>query len=69
MKAIKVVQNKNIFVILNVYTPYEFHQNEHESLNRLSFISSYIRESAHIRIFFMGDMTADILDNNSLLPG
>lgn len=30
------------FVILNVYTPYECHQNEDEYLNRLAFVNSFV---------------------------
>ena len=64
--GIKVVHNKNVFIILNIYTPYECHKNEDEYLNRLSFISSYIKESAYTCIYVLGDWNADIPDSNSL---
>ena len=64
--AIKVEHNTNVFVILNVYTPYECSQNEDEYMNRLAFISAFIKESVCTSIFILGDMNADISDNNSL---
>ncbi len=36
--GIKVMHDKNVFIILNVYTPYECHKNENEYLNKLAFI-------------------------------
>ena len=64
--GMKVVQDKNVFMILNVYTPYECHKNEDEYLNKLAFIGSYIRESEYTSIFVLGDLNADISDTNSL---
>lgn len=64
--AIKVAHDKNVFTILNVYTPYECNQNENEYLNRLAFIGSFIKESECTCIFVIGDMNADISDGNSL---
>ena len=64
--AIKVSFEKNDFIILNVYTPFECHKNENEFLNRLGFISSFITESECTCIFAMGDLNADVSDNQSL---
>jgi len=63
--AIQVV-HKTVFVILYVYTPYESNQNEDEYLHRLACISYFVKESAHTNIFILGDMNADISDNNYL---
>lgn len=64
--AIKVAHDKNLFLILNVYTPYKCLQNENEYLNRLAFMRSFIKEIECACIFIMGDMNADISDDNSL---
>ena len=63
--GLKVVHDKNVFIILNVYTPYECHKNEDEYLNKLACIGSYIRESEYTSIFVLGDLNADISDTNS----
>lgn len=39
--AIKVEHNKNILVILKVYTTYECRQNENEYINRLAFFKLF----------------------------
>ena len=44
--GIRVVHDKHVFIILNVYTPFECHKNDGEYLNRLAFIGSYIKENA-----------------------
>lgn len=64
--AIKVEHNKSVFIILNVYTPYECCQNEDDYINRLAFLSSFIKESVYTSIFIIGDMNANISDHNSL---
>ena len=64
--AIKVVHNMNVFIILNVYTPYDCHKNEEEYLDRLAFIGSFIEESAYTNIYVMGDMNADVADDKSI---
>lgn len=56
----------NVFIILNVYTPYECCQNEDEYINRLAFLSCFIKASVHTCIFIVGDMNADISDKKSL---
>ena len=63
--AIKVVHNGKAF-ILNVYTPYECYKNYDEYINRLGFISLYIKENAYTCIFIVGNMNADISDKKSL---
>lgn len=57
--GIKVVHNKNVFIILNVYTPYECHK-KNEYLNKLASIRSYIRESEYTSIFVLGNLNAVI---------
>lgn len=42
--AIQFNHNGREFIIINVYTPYECHQNEDEYLNRLAFINSFIQD-------------------------
>ena len=63
---VKVVHDKNVFIILNVYTPYDCYKNEDEYLNRLAFISAYIKESTYTSIYVLGDWNADISDSNSI---
>ena len=64
--AVKVAHERNTFIILNVYTPYESYQNENEYLNRLAFISSFIKDSECTCVFVMGNMNADVSDDKSL---
>lgn len=64
--AIKVVHNDKVFLILNVYTPYECYNNKDDYINRLAFINSFIKETAYICILIVGDMNADISDEKSL---
>lgn len=61
--ATKVVHEKSTFIILNVYTPYESYQNENKYLNRLAFISTFIKESECTCIFVLGDLNADVSDD------
>lgn len=59
--AIKVAHQKSNFIVLNVYTPYENpYQNENEYLNRLGFISCFIKECECTCIFVLGDLNADV---------
>lgn len=64
--GIRVVCNNNVFIILNVYTPYECHDNEAEYMQRLAFIGSFIEESECTCIYVMGDFNADISDVKSM---
>lgn len=51
--AIKVLCGNTVFIILNVYTPYECYDNEAEYLQRLAFIDSFIEESECTAIYSM----------------
>lgn len=64
--AIQITYQDKNFIILNVYAPYECHYNKDEYLNRLAFISSFIKSSTISSVFVIGDMNADISDRNSL---
>lgn len=64
--AIKVTCKNNVFIVLNVYTPFECHDNEAEYLHRLSFISTFFEESECTAIYAMGDFNADISDVKSM---
>lgn len=64
--AIQFTHNDNELIILNVYTPYECHQNEDEYLNRIAFINSFIQDNTYSSVYAIGDMNADISDRNSL---
>ena len=59
------IGNKGI-IILNIYTPFESHQNEDEYLNRLAFINSFISECLVTSVYIVGDMNADLSDRNSM---
>ena len=52
--AIKVVHNDKVFLILNIYTPYECYNNEDDYVNRLAFISSFVKETSYTCIFIVG---------------
>lgn len=64
--AIKVAQENNVFIILNIYTPYECYSNEDVYLQRLAFIGSFIEECEYTCIYVMGDFNADVSDVKSL---
>lgn len=64
--AIQFIHNDKDFVILNMYIPYECHQNEDEYLNMLAFINSFIQNNTSSSVYVIGDMNADISDRNSL---
>lgn len=64
--VIKVEHNKNVFVMFNVYTPYECCQNEDGYMSRLALLSSIIKESECTCIFIVRDMNADISNENIL---
>ena len=64
--AIKVACNNKVFIIINVYTPYESHNNEDLYLERLAFLNAFIEETEYSSIYLMGDLNADISDEKSL---
>lgn len=51
--GIKVTINNNVFIVLNVYTPYESPDNEVEYFQRLAFINSFIEVSECTCIYVM----------------
>ena len=59
------IDNKRI-VILNVYTPYECHDNEPEYVNCLAHIAAIIDELNTTCVYVVGDYNADIADEYSL---
>lgn len=65
--AITVAYNNNVFIVLNVYTPCEFHSREDEFLQNLAFISLFLEENEFTCIYVMRDINADISDSKSLL--
>lgn len=65
--AIKGAYNNNVFIILNVYTPSEFHSRKNEFLQKLAFVNSFIEENEFTCIYVMRDINADISDSKSLL--
>ena len=48
------------FIILNIYTPYECHQNENEYLNRLDFINFFIQNNTSSSVHVIEDVKADM---------
>ena len=60
------IHKDNSFVILNVYTPYESRENEEEYLNRLAFINAFMQDNDTSSVYVIGDMNADIAENNSV---
>lgn len=64
--AIQLKLESRELLILNIYTPYECSQNEDEYRNRLGFVSSFIDEYKSTSIFVVGDMNADVSDNQFL---
>lgn len=64
--ADQICVNNKDFVILNIYTPYESHQNEEKYLNRLASINSFISASSSTSVFIVADMNADLSDQGSL---
>lgn len=64
--GVKVTWGNNVFIILNIYTPFECHDNEAVYLQRLAFIGSFIEESKCTCIYVMGDFNADISDVKSI---
>uniref|UniRef100_A0A8C6PWR0 Reverse transcriptase domain-containing protein n=1 Tax=Nothobranchius furzeri TaxID=105023 RepID=A0A8C6PWR0_NOTFU len=63
--AVKIVMDEKVFMILNIYMPYESHQNEDEYLAKLGFLSSFISQCEFNCVFIVGDMNADISDTRS----
>jgi len=57
----------NVFIILNVYTPYDCYKNEDEYMNRLAFLNYYIKECTYANIFVMGDLNAFLMINLALV--
>ena len=64
--GIEIKLDNRSFIILNVYTPYESYQNEHEYNNRLAFINAFITDNDTSCVYVVGDMNADISDDKSL---
>ncbi len=64
--AVRISCSSKELIILNVYAPYECHQNEDEYLNRLAFIGSFINENNSASVFVVGDLNADLTDNSSM---
>ncbi len=60
--AVQVDINNKVFIILNVYMPYECQQNENEYLNKLAFINSFIMDNHSTCVYVVGDMNADLRD-------
>ena len=56
-----------MYVIINVYTPYECYENEGEYLNNLATIALVAEELETTCVYIIGDFNADISDDRSLL--
>ncbi len=64
--GVRVSCSSKELIILNVYAPYECHQNEDEYLSRLAFIGSFINGNNSASVFVVGDLNADLTDNWSM---
>ena len=63
--AIKCSFNGRNFVLINVYLPYECSDNECDFLSKLAHIDSFISELDTTSVFIVGDMNADVANDQS----
>ena len=61
-----LTQNVKERVVLNVYTPYEYHNNENDYFNRLAFINSLIQRNDFSCACVVGDMNTDMTGTRSV---
>jgi len=58
--------NGKIFIILNVYTPYQSYDHVDEYVSRLACIQSFIEDNSSTCIYVLGDFNADLANSKSL---
>lgn len=63
--AVQIKVNGQELYILNVYMPYEFHENEDKYLGRLAFLNMVVSENRFIATYIVGNMNADLSGKRS----
>ena len=63
--GICIVNNEKKVYILNVYMPYECHDNEHEFLDKLSFMYASINDFQPHATIILGDFNSNVNSNTT----